>query len=381
MSLLSLLSWQDGDENTTVTVQPPAIQRWRGPYGNAFYGVQPTFSRNSASADYDLDPNWLRAVVNFDITICPPESLQRRPHVNLCSCLAEERAERIDIVDQESSALDRILPWSPQQQEGILREQIEQEALEEMCDAAWQFIYNNDGSRRNPVIRNALVGVKTITDVRLRPNSFPYLEFFPGLEVTKTHHWLALQVLRRADNFEARREPRNVVFGTHSVVRRHDEIHLDPEDTYLYLGMAPRSSFGYLINMKRWGGIRTEHSYWVALWDEPRSLGELRLVTDDVPGLRSPQPHFVFDESFLFSHREESRFVNAIAPLTLEEFHWRARCLSPGAGCVWSPENDKYWPMLFRKIIQYCLQIRVAAGVSGVGHLPHEVVAIVGSFL
>ena len=65
--------------------------------------------------------------------------------------------------------------------------------------------------------------------------------------------------------------------------------------------------------------------------------------------------------------------------LSSDEFHWRARCLCPSPGYCWTPETDKYWPLLFRKIIRCCLKIRVREG--HLHHLPHDVVSVIGGFL
>ena len=160
--------------------------------------------------------------------------------------------------------------------------------------------------------------------------------------------------------------------------RRSDELSTATDQTLHFVCQVSSAYVGYLLNVKQWPKLSTGFSAflpWESLWDGSKSLQELSISSTQ---MKDPK---LFDEHSLYSHRDEDRFLKTISPLTPEEFHWRARCLSPGAGCVWSPETDKYWPMLFRKIIRYCLQIRVAAGVAGVGHLPHGIVSIIGSFL
>ena len=99
-------------------------------------------------------------------------------------------------------------------------------------------------------------------------------------------------------------------------------------------------------------------------------------------------PHFIpdigsvwfsdWDRQDLLRHRDEEVFLKMIAPWSPDEFHWVARCMSPGTGAIWTPETDRHWPFLFRKILRYITKIPVALGSAT---LPHDVAAAIASFI
>ena len=65
-----------------------------------------------------------------------------------------------------------------------------------------------------------------------------------------------------------------------------------------------------------------------------------------------------------------------------DEVHWYLRCASPSRNVVWSPDNDRYWPMRFRKNIRYLTKISLKGKqVSGSDRIPVDVVAVMGSYL
>ena len=63
----------------------------------------------------------------------------------------------------------------------------------------------------------------------------------------------------------------------------------------------------------------------------------------------------------------------------LDEVHWYLRCASPSRNVLWSPDNDRYWPMRFRKNIRYLTKISLKG--KQVDRIPVDVVAIIGKFL
>ena len=65
----------------------------------------------------------------------------------------------------------------------------------------------------------------------------------------------------------------------------------------------------------------------------------------------------------------------------LELFQWKLRSRSPNTAMVWSPETDKNWPFLLRKIIRYLTKIQVPQGSGQVVSFPHPLVVQVASFL
>ena len=71
----------------------------------------------------------------------------------------------------------------------------------------------------------------------------------------------------------------------------------------------------------------------------------------------------------------------AVRFLPFESAHWYLRCCSPNPLFVWSPENDKNWPFLFRKVIRLLSRIRVPQGSGESVTLPLPLVAIVAKFL
>ena len=106
------------------------------------------------------------------------------------------------------------------------------------------------------------------------------------------------------------------------------------------------------------------------LWPERYTMTDRALNVD------VEEDDEVIDWTPAKDHLERLLKPHKVSP---EEFHWRARCLCPSPGYCWTPETDKYWPLLFRKIIRCCLKIRVREG--HLHHLPHDVVSVIGGFL
>ena len=73
--------------------------------------------------------------------------------------------------------------------------------------------------------------------------------------------------------------------------------------------------------------------------------------------------------------------ASAIGFLPYEWAHWYLRCSSPNPHFVWSPENDKNWPLLFRKVIRLLTRIRVPQGSGENVTLPLPLLSNVARFL
>ena len=380
----------DGFVKAILAVEPPVVQRCIGPYGNAFYGVRPVFQlveHLGRKPTFVLCPDWELAVLENDATKLPPIARRSNLNLPLCHLAAYEREPRFQIVAEEERERSRVYPMVIHE-EYTARAAIEDSYNWELSELAWEFVYGNNEwwhsqfkhlFRVKRIHQQDELTVKSVigTNVELETGN-PWVEVFESLPGANTLYWVALQVSRFGTIYQGRPPPSMRFFQAGKILDRSGyQVKCWTNSTVHFPDIACSSLFGYLINIETWPKLLSSHTVppqpWEALWDEPTSMETFKLTTSANFNL--------FDPDELHSNRDIKRFLRSISPLTPEEFHWRARCLSPGAGCVWCPETDKYWPMLFRKMVRYCLQIRVAAGVSGVGHLPHEVVCIVGSFL
>ena len=73
---------------------------------------------------------------------------------------------------------------------------------------------------------------------------------------------------------------------------------------------------------------------------------------------------------------------DAFGKRPFDDVHWLLRCTSPSVNVVWSPDNDRYWPMRFRKNIRYLTKISLKGKqVSGSDRIPVDVVSVMGSYL
>ena len=373
----------EGVVRAVFTVEPPVVQNCVGPYGNAFHGVRPVFrlvSAEDGTEKFELDLDWLNAVLSSDETKLP--SIARRPNHNLpfSHLAAVERKARTEILAEELRERSKLYPMVTHE-ESTARDGIVESYNWELSEMAWEFVYGSNEwwlTQAKNTLRRGQLTVKSVIGSRVElETGNAWVEVFESLPGADSLYWIALHISRFGTIYKNRPPPSVMFFQAGKILnRRRYQLNCGTNSTVHFPDMLSSSYFGYLINVETWRKT-VPHTIrplpWESLWDEPKSLEILKVT--------SSANMYLFDADELHSHRDEDRFLNTISPLTPEEFHWRARCLSPGAGCVWSPETDKYWPMLFRKIIRYGLQIRVAAGVSGVAHLPHEVVAIVGSFL
>ena len=362
------------------TVDPPVVQNCVGPYGNAFHGVRPVFRMDGDCGNIDLEPDWLAAVQGRDAAKLPAIALRTNPNLAFCHLCAYEREARLQILRDALGERDRIYPASLLDGETTIRHEIEDCFNWELTEMAWNFVngISRRGKKKSSLFRGNPIAVKVVTPLTnvVHFENDPGMTAFSALPGANTLYWAAKQISARSERDKGR-SLTSIRFLCHGEACNPRNFFLSAGERLQFIDYVCAVSFGYLINVDRWpSDVRKSPFplFWECLWDEPRSGEWLQLIA-------VPSNFVVFDEPNLHSHRDEDRFLKTISPLTPEEFHWRARCLGPGAGCVWSPETDKYWPMLFRKIIRYCLQIRVAAGVAGVGHLPHGIVSIIGSFL
>ena len=376
-------SWRDGSLPQVFAVEPPVIQNCIGPYNNAFHGVRPVFELCSQSRIMDLEQNWLAAVKELDYSKLPQVARMCNPrHLARSRLACTEREERICILNDEAATRCAMYPFSILMEEDRQRSALEQSWIEELATQTWDLLYTKnflasfEGQLNGAT---ADVYVKSIVGSMYAEVGGTRFKLFPRMPGGNSVPFLALQVLHRAR--ANKRALRTMHFVRFSKKMSPSKDFLQHEETCYFLDMTPSASFRYLINVKIYSpsaAVKILSCFHESLWYNEMSWDDLRCTcngfTDSVASLH-------WDYEALYTKREMKQFLDTIRPLTPDEFHWRARCLSPGAGCVWSPDNDKYWPMLFRKIIRYCLQIRVAAGISGVGHLPHEVVEIIGTFL
>ena len=380
---------EEGVQHVSFTIEPPVVQNCVGPYGNAFHGVRPVLEivRKNGIETFALDVNWLEAVLSSGAAKLPPIALRLNHHLPLCHLAAYERQSRSQILVDELQARNIVYPAGLNDRESTTRAAIKDSYNWELSEIAWEFVYGNH-ERWLTELRDFLcchtcrrekLSVKTMMGASIDfDTGHSTIDVFERLPGANTLYWVVLHLSRWSKYFN-RRPLTTMRFCQKGQLLDPRSILLDCQSfpVVQLVDTASSSYFGYLININKWPQI-TRHFTpallpWEMLWDDLPSPETLRLISGVNFGM--------FDADHLHSHRQLDAFLRDIAPLTPEEFHWRARCLSPGAGCVWSPETDKYWPMLFRKIVRYCLQISVAEGVSGVGHLPHEVVAIVASFL
>ena len=79
---------------------------------------------------------------------------------------------------------------------------------------------------------------------------------------------------------------------------------------------------------------------------------------------------------------EEEDFSDARRLALLEIGQWLLRSASPAPNVVWSPDNDRHWPMLFRKMVRSLLRLPLPPG-GGHPHpfLPRELAVHIGGFL
>mmetsp|Transcript_48195 Transcript_48195/g.148713 ORF Transcript_48195/g.148713 Transcript_48195/m.148713 type:complete len:524 (-) Transcript_48195:122-1693(-) len=65
-----------------------------------------------------------------------------------------------------------------------------------------------------------------------------------------------------------------------------------------------------------------------------------------------------------------------------DAMQWVLRAASPSPLVRWTPETDRFWPLLFRKMIRYLRRVRLGPAYEAQGRrLPLEVVERVGEFL
>ena len=156
--------------------------------------------------------------------------------------------------------------------------------------------------------------------------------------------------------------------------RTLDDCGAKPEST-LHLVLRLRNNCTGLLggpDSRDWNpGLTVTRRLQQAVW----GLGLSQKEIDDkyCPGCRSQlmAPYIASGSS-----RDEER-------KRAEELHWYFRSASPSVFTVWTAETDKYWPFLFRKVVRYCLKIRIpsAEGHGGLTTVPHDVVTVIASYL